>query len=164
MSIKVIENIERWKVMLRASEGEQIAYWDNERQEWLKSFDGFRDQNGIPLPLFGVRLAIIDTTTPEINWDDFNWDFFNQYGGLLTCFNYGSECDNMIVRSTIECGTYKMELRESPPYPWQGGECPLPDGIEVEVTYRYGERDKAGVPWSHTNGNYDIIAFKLIGN
>ena len=70
------------------------------------------------------------------------------------------------------------ELRESPLYYWAGGEQPVPDNVEVKITYRGrdGEITPAGsVDWLHAPPDAsideedlgsclgDIIAFKLTG-
>ena len=52
---------------------------------------------------------------------------------------------------------------------WQGGECPLPDGVEVKVTFREGThrrgRATTDFNWSYSTGGSDgeIIAFEVLG-
>ena len=52
---------------------------------------------------------------------------------------------------------------------WQGGDCPIPEGLAVLVTYRSG-REHPIVSgsviehrWEHTGSPLDIIAFKVVG-
>lgn len=53
---------------------------------------------------------------------------------------------------------------------WQGGECPLPEGVVADAVYRDGEIRKGifvkAWNWEHkqsTSMTVDIIAFKVIG-
>ena len=50
---------------------------------------------------------------------------------------------------------------------WQGGKCPLPEGLLVEVIRRDGKSMPADISflwdWSHANESSDIIAFKVLG-
>lgn len=50
---------------------------------------------------------------------------------------------------------------------WQGGECPLPEGIVVETIYREDSMPEKNVVtdlfWKHHSEADDIIAFKVIG-
>ena len=49
---------------------------------------------------------------------------------------------------------------------WQGGECPLPEGFDVDVMLRNSPEPQRIVPekcrWTHCNGVTDIIAFRVI--
>ena len=50
---------------------------------------------------------------------------------------------------------------------WQGGECPLPEGLVVEVMLRNKKKITAGAggsraTWAHIWDDSDIIAFKVI--
>jgi len=50
---------------------------------------------------------------------------------------------------------------------WGGGECPLPEGFEVEVYYRLrGTSTVASVSvfnWMHNNTDADIIGYEILG-
>ena len=63
--------------------------------------------------------------------------------------------------------TNNLVLAESPYYYWPGGKCPVPDGVETEITSRDGDTaigtTNTRFRWSHIMGDGDIIAFKLTG-
>lgn len=49
---------------------------------------------------------------------------------------------------------------------WQGGECPLPDGLWVDIDRRDGLGNRGystDYSWRHTGTGNDIIAFKVTG-
>lgn len=50
---------------------------------------------------------------------------------------------------------------------WAGGNCPLPEGLEVEVTFRdrspITARTGPEFRWDHRGTSYDIIAFEVLG-
>lgn len=53
-------------------------------------------------------------------------------------------------------------------YSWQGGECPLPEGLVIEIQTRnngkYGAKVKPfNFRWNHDGSPSDVIAFKVIG-
>ena len=156
MDIKIVEGLEPWEVMKRASEGEAVALWLPASKQWV-------DASVCGELKWGDMVAIIDTSTPEIDWDKFDWDFFNQYGGLPVLTPESRE-----TRKQSEHQDLWTNLRESPLYYWPGGEQPVPDGVEVDVVFRDGVTDdnltRAGkVRWSHLGSIGDIIAFKLTG-
>ncbi len=63
----------------------------------------------------------------------------------------------------------QCRVRENHWHSHQGGIKPIPFGLDIEILQRNG--DKAigynllgtTLSWEHTNGEYDIIAFKVIG-
>ena len=66
----------------------------------------------------------------------------------------------------------KCRIRENHWHFWQGGECPLPEGLEIEIMYRCGEAEESLIlyhrriwsnNWLHNSEKYDIIAFKVLG-
>ena len=73
--------------------------------------------------------------------------------------------------SEAGAGYHCCRIRENHWHSWQGGECPLPEGLYIEVIFRNGEEgDTEGyynsgwnINWHHQSGTYDIIAFKVIG-
>ena len=136
--IKVIDGLEPWEVMRRASEGEKWCARVDSCDEWLES----ADQSHVCLleTMLSIDVAIIDTTTPEIDWDGFDWAFFGEYGGLRIN-------GNRLAFDSADFQWITAELRESPFYYWPGGEQPVPDNVEVEVVLRDGS----------------IHAFKLTG-
>lgn len=155
-NIKVIEGLKPWEVMKRASEGEPVALWLKASKQWAEA-------TRVGVLNWSDKVAIIDTSTPEIDWDKVNWDFFNQYGGLNILF-YGNKNDALLQRKPELSAIPHTTLSESPFYYWAGGEQPVPDNVEVEVVYRDGQ---IGIPksiaWMHQGYQDDIIAFRLTG-
>lgn len=49
---------------------------------------------------------------------------------------------------------------------WKGGECPVSDGVLVEIRYRDGEIDAPWLGqyyrWTHGGGAGDIISYRII--
>jgi len=163
--IKVVEGLEPWQVLERASEGEPVASLTM-IGKWVEVF-GWTTKSLAGRIADGRKIAIIDTTTPKTDFNDpkWNWDFFNQYGGVpvgwLCSVGYAKT-----AKITDGCS-----LRESPFYYWPGGEQPVPDNVEVEVIMRnYNSVADTGTQqahiftWQHdSEGMDDIIAFKLTG-
>ena len=56
---------------------------------------------------------------------------------------------------------------EQPWTVWLGGECPVPEGLEVEILFRDGVKVLRGnaikIRWSHVWHHCDIIAYRLTG-
>lgn len=62
----------------------------------------------------------------------------------------------------------RAKLIENPKFTvWEGGECPVPEGVMVEIILRTGVKCLAnGVNWwrwEHLNSMFDIIAYRIIG-
>ncbi len=161
---KVIQGLDLGEILERAVGGEPWAFLDRDKEipDWFKptdqSFNNFCDylkhNTGHPV-------AIIDTTTPEIDWDKFDWDFFNQYGGLPVKYPASQKVHK---KHPVQDNG---KLRESPFYYWPRGEQPVPDNVEVEYIYM------AGRGWGRSpnicraddfnwNGE-NVISFKLTG-
>jgi hypothetical protein len=153
--IKVIEGLKPWEVMKRASEGEPVAAM------FRGSVDGKLKEIGMCRWDWATYLFfIIDTSKPEFDWDGFNWDFFNQYGGLWV------DCGIETIQiDSAPSGT--PAIGESPFYYWHGGEQPVPDNVEVEGIYREGDKGpqlKArDYHWQNDGADDDIIAFRITG-
>lgn len=163
--IKVIKDLAPCEVWRRANNGEPVASrvdpskfpnLDLQNNEW-REVDTFN-----PAGLHTYEFAIIDTHTPDIDWDGFDWDFFNQYGGLMVEIGGGNFSVSSMADATRNHDSY--EPRESPPYYWPGGKQPVPDNVEVEYIRvdlqwgRFVERETAGnFNWQAAN----VIAFKL---
>jgi len=164
-NIKVIEGLEPWEVMKRASEGEAWAF--KHQDNFWKESKGIKTLAGCISNAYPV--AIIDTTTPEIDFNDpkWNWDFFNQYGGLkVTMREARGGYFNSVASMPTAAGIH--ELRESPFYYWPGSDegAPVPDNVEVECVYRdnilFANRG-GSISWQHSeHESSDIIAFKLL--
>ena len=162
--IKVIEGLEIDAVVGRhIDNGCRVARYRATQKRWIECPNlmsillAIRD---------GMDIAIIDTATPEIEWDKFDWDFFNQYGGLMVEIGGGNFSVSSMDDATRNHDSY--ELRESPFYYWLGGEQPVPDNIKIEIILRGGINKVStagGCDWSHggVNPSADIIAFKLTG-
>lgn len=49
---------------------------------------------------------------------------------------------------------------------WEGGDCPLPNGVDHEVRFRNGDVTYDDRPetwnWQHDSSLYDIIAYRLV--
>lgn len=61
---------------------------------------------------------------------------------------------------------YECRPRMNHWHNWQGGDCPLPEGFEVEVLIRGGTKYKdhsVNFVWHHDSGYNNIIAFRVIG-
>ena len=164
--IKVIEGLEPIEVMKRVLAGEELAakHGDTWGRSW--SDDGIEFRHMCQLIANGREIAIIDTSTPEIDWNKVKWQFFSLYGGIQLLID-GEPMDD-----EQEWGLHdNVTFAESPFYYWVGGEQPVPDNVEVEVIRREGGSEiyAAGQirTWSndrlHRQDRYDIIAFKLTG-
>jgi len=164
--IKTIDGLELWEIVKRVSDGEKWAVYSN---------NGYVDpelysiQSLAKYIMCADKVAIIDTSTPEIDWEAFNWDFFNQYGGIPVIFPDGPDMLLERIKSIKDVNSGDIMIRESPLYYWAGGEQPVPDNVEVEVEYRHGGEytaDAGGFDWDYTEiepPRDDIIAFKLTG-
>ena len=161
--IKVIDELELWEVIKRVQCEEQWA-WHNGKV-WVVGDGGLRSLARKVALGGALAVAIIDTTTPEIDWDKIDWAFFGEYGGLRIN-------GNRLAFDSADFQWITAELRESPFYYWPGGEQPVPGNIEVEITYikvitaipAYMERtvfmrNAGSINWERK----DIIAFKLTG-
>jgi len=169
-NIKVIEGLEPWEVMKRASEGEAVAEYRAQvigLNESSPEPDVYQEAGWykVDTPLWRWntnKYAIIDTTTPEIDFDEFYWDFFGLYGGVLL-----AKDGVQIGAETLWSNTDNITILESPFYYWPGGEQPVPDNVEVEVVFLLmdsGGRDleihaAKDVDWR----GFNLIAFKLTG-
>lgn len=157
--MKVIEGLKPWEVMrLHDEEGKRVAINTPVYGGWKE----VKSKRALYLHISdGTQVAIIDDSQPEIDWDGFDWGFFNQWDGVHVdagCF---------LTVSTSELAVKKdARLRESPFYPWFGDECPVPGNVEVEWISRgqNSRNSKAkNVRWSHNCDDADIIAFRLTG-
>jgi len=116
----------------------------------------------------GYEIALVDTSVPEINWTNFDWHFFNQYHGIPVYDTNGEEELNItaILRSWIP------QLRKSPWYPWFGGECPVPENVEVDLRLigQAGLDHKTAYAGDVVNGEWEweqfhfhIVDFRITG-
>jgi len=163
-SIKVIEGLKPWEVMKAFEEGKGVAF----------AFKGGCDWSVNECPTWNwvaMDYAVIDDSHPVIPWDEFDWEFFNQYGGLLVIY-----CGQERMRKHTNSDAAYDGLLASPFYPWFGGKQPVPDCVEVEiekVTINYSACNVAtsisrkhetmqakDVVWDWRN----IVAFRLTGN
>lgn len=167
--IRVIKGLEPWEILKRFADGEPVAV----RYTYKPSRSGEWENKGGDIWDFAhFEYAIIDTTTPAIEWDKFDWGFFDQFGGMLIDCGLLRTCDNQEKAKDNNAG-----LRESPFYYWPGGEQPVPDNVWVEVVYRGSDDDSGpadsfqweyapeGAPMDDSleSALGDIVGFKLTG-
>lgn len=85
--------------------------------------------------------------------------------GRVQAFDYGMTS----ALTGITCSWDSCRILEGKPVFWQGGECPLPDGVEVRVFYR-GPNTRtvtcvlpngAAETWNHHQNDADIIGFQI---
>lgn len=127
------------------------------------------------------ELTIIKPENKKLDWSKIPIDtllkmstggneFIRHFAGLneskklkIKCFNNGGSSKFSDGTSLWE----KAELAEQPTFTyWPGGECPLPDGVLVEVIFRCGDCEKhpaTPLDWSHDKVAGDIIAYRIIG-
>lgn len=59
------------------------------------------------------------------------------------------------------------EVRENHPHAWNGGKCPIPEGLMINVVFRNGQLanivDYCGERWVHLKRELDIIQFTVTG-
>ena len=90
------------------------------------------------------------------------------------------ECEDSIgdkfwaISSDSKSAYPKVRVRQDHYFGWQGGECPLPDGLIVELSFRGGEiackkvSDASKYCWTHglpdiTDSDIEIIGFEVLG-
>lgn len=163
--IKIIEGLEPWQVMKRASEGASVAvrYKTVPRtRSWVRLMAENWDW-------VHFEYVIIDTSTSETDWDGVDWDFFNQYGGLpVIVFDGQFTITSLYNRAGDILDGETVEPRESPLYYWAGGGMPVPANVEVEIALRSGMKKTGaagGYSWRNdTCPNVDdIIGVKITG-
>lgn len=78
-----------------------------------------------------------------------------------------AECSMSMSPWQIANKAIEIALAEQQPWlNWRGGECPVPEGVMVEVTYRSGATDKGegiGQAWGLYNNAGDIIEYRITG-
>lgn len=162
--IKVIEGLEPWEVMKRASEGEPV--WVTHKGIALER--GW-DCNYISASWCWSKYDyfVIDTSTPDFHWDDVDYPFFNQYGGLPALCNLKTAptYEHVLVHSPNDDSIWSV--RPSPWYAWQGGECPVPKNWMVMLIRRNGAEylpiNAGSIGWDHRFDKDDVIQFRLTG-
>jgi len=58
-----------------------------------------------------------------------------------------------------------VDVIESPKQVWEGGPCPVPDGVIVRYCVRWGEireSDARGLTWEHNDAMSDIIWYQIL--
>ncbi len=159
--IKVIEGLEPWEVMKAASEGKPVALRNKIGGAWIEGASPQAKWNTDE-----IDYAIIDESRPEIDWGACDYKFFAQYGGLPVYDIIMVDGKPLPIKlNSIPGDSRWIALRESPYYPWFGGECPVPGNVEVWVTLR-NRVEKLSNASSFNWGDsmvYDIIAFRLTG-
>ncbi|MGL4577285.1 MAG: hypothetical protein ACRCV9_21035 [Burkholderiaceae bacterium] len=91
------------------------------------------------------------------------------HGEIL--FNYGTSMSVWREETGLKYAASDL-LRIAPQErwtAWTGGECPVPDGVEVEIIFRHGESvfisDPNALAWNSRRSpeNHDIIAYRISG-
>lgn len=154
--IKIIEGMSNGDVMNAYEQMFQpLAYRQRGSEDWVKTSYPLWDW-------YTYEYAIIAPSLPPINWNDVDWGFFNQYGGVPLLYNGLPMKENQTWDSSND-----VTFATSPYYYWPGGECPLTVSVEVEVILRGGDTltlEAEGVNWGTTlNSLRQVIAFKLTG-
>lgn len=164
--MKVIE-MPPWDVMKEvATNGKRFAI-KTSTGNWQAPSDNSRYTDIINWLVEGHGVALIDDSIPYVDWNDFDWTFFNQYGGIQILFG---DLKQYIMHPSKK----ERQLCTSPFYHWPGGKCPTPPNVEIEVILRNGHRhtDRAdywdeawddGTMYPSTDSDRDIIAFRLTG-
>lgn len=101
---------------------------------------------------------------------------FSHYQDDIVCFfSHGSSFSTYRGDGFAMEHVSKLSLCDSQPWTfWQGGECPIPDGLEFEIVYRIGCTSLVSqwlaskVDWEHhqmdsRGRDSDIIAYRLTG-
>ena len=133
-NIKVIENMKPWEVMKAHEEGAQVAWFNPVTKVWVKWALPITLRSMCDAVANGYEIGIIDESPPELTaewWDGFDWEFFSPYHGLTV--DIGGDSTFLPRNDILLPPGCSCELIESPFYPWQGGECPVPGHVEVEV-------------------------------
>jgi len=148
---EVTENQKRWAYSVGC--GDQI---------WSEPQDQSVDQ--LMYRIFTkYHVAIIDDSHPDINWEKFNWDFFDQYGGLPALSASGAP--TVISKRSLILHIDSPTLRTTPFFYWPGGEQPVPNNVEVEVIVwidhkRTMTEVASAIDWN----DEELLAFRLTGN
>ena len=116
------------------------------------------------------RLTIIDLA--QMRGSDIDMEFVDEDGGLiigpLSRIHKGLFYTSIHSIATHTRSCFKnCRVRESHWHSWSGGDCPLPEGLDVEVRLRNEQTcspDHDDEGWSHEFYEFhDIIAFKVLG-
>jgi len=153
MSIEVIPCLKVWEVIEKISNGERWVVmalggnWVEQHYHDIKSVCKFIAA--------GKEVAIINDGASTI-WCKFNFNFFNQYGGLPTSDGFIRNFHDVHDDET----TF---LVESPYYYWTGGESPVPEDVLIEAIdiESFPTRSKAkNFNWENEGS---VVAFKILG-
>ena len=166
--MNLVEGLKPWEVMQQhMEEGKRVANFSILKREWLPLIHPPQWNWGTQ------RYAIIDDTQPEIDWDEFDWDFFRQYDGVPALDEIIGGKPSLPLRLHRTTQRHEVQLRESPFYPWFGGECPVPGKVEIEIEYLYQIHNSSGKTFERNRickkaydvdwGIDTVIAFRLTG-
>lgn len=109
---------------------------------------------------------IIDLS--KVVGSDIDCEFLRPDGSLIGINKLTNICGDGINETYESSGIYttKCRIRQDHWHSWQGGSCPLPEGLEIELLFRGGKHEKLTDyiydRWSDDDDNYDIIAFKVL--
>lgn len=113
-------------------------------------------------------LKVPDGTLVEVSNNKGVWlprYFFRGEDGNFEVYSGG--CTALTVCGGTTCFD-KIRLIENPEFTyWPGGDCPLPEGVMVEVVVRDGDKitKKEAIVylWTNTKSYHDIIAYRIVG-
>lgn len=154
MTMKIKE-CEPWEAMKASMEGKRVAVYSNVNKLWAEKVCEHFYSN--------ATYGIIEES--ELVWNKFDWDFFNQYGGIWVVGKANTK--HRVMESDTKCHPNSCKkLIESPWYSWSGGEQPVPDNVEVEVVWF----DKVNIRSTYKNradeldwDNPYLLVFRLTG-
>ena len=157
-----------------------IALWESKKgtcELWFTSVNGdwILLNNGEILVLADAgAYELRERPLKQIKWKDVPVGVMTNKGELV-CGN-GYQCETLIRGESVEdeseiCWTPPKDLRlaphdQQPWLNWRGGECPVPDGMMVEVTLRDGRPHTESAKrcdWVHRGNNSDIIEYRITG-
>lgn len=172
--MRTVPDLEPWEVMKAASEGKRIAFKWREGPGNIPAIQ----ECSYPPAFDWHRCEYFVIVPPNNHWDEFDYEFFNQYGGLPVTYISGGPTEGITDGRNLHWLDDNATLRPSPFYFWGGGACPVPENAEVDVWYRGKDTEitlAGNLQWSHSpfdspmdsslkSALGDIIAFRLTGN
>ena len=85
-------------------------------------------------------------------------------GKLISLNNYVSDIAHHSLSSNNHS---KCRVRQNHWHAWTGGECPLPEGLNISLIMRSRRlaetTEYQSQFWMYSGGNSDVIAFKVLG-
>jgi len=171
--MKVIEGMKPSEVLKAVEDGEtKLAWFNSVTEKWVE-WKGVTPTVEDVAQAIGCKykVGVIDDSKPVIDWDGFDWEFFNQWDGV-----HVAEPEEVRFHqrhwtfNTAPPPSCDSTLVASPFYPWFGGKQPVPDGVEVEIVDVFEDdadnvdRERQALAARDVRWNSDrLIAFRLTG-